>query len=106
MPKSYLSTKAMFMYSNVFYFDKIYIENNLNKVSSIINFQIKDLKKNKIYNEFKKIFFKNKSDTDFIYVFSKDRKESIFCYLLIIFFIIKNLFYRVINRLLNLLIRN
>jgi len=106
MPKSHLSAKAMFMYSKVFCFDKIYIENNLNKVSSITNFQIKDLKKNKIYNKFKNFFFNNKSDTDFIYVFSKDRKESIFCYLLIIFFTIKNIFYRVINRLLNLLIRN
>jgi hypothetical protein len=56
MPKSYLSAKAMFMYSKVFCFDKIYIENNLNKVSSITNFQIKDLKKNKIYNKFKNFF--------------------------------------------------
>lgn len=106
VPKSYLSAKAMFMYSKVFFFDKIYIENNLNKLSSVTNFQITDLKKNKIYNKFKKFFFKNKSDTDFVYVFSKDRKESTICYLLIILFIIKNTFCRVINKLLNLLIRN
>jgi hypothetical protein len=121
MPNNYLSAKAMFMYSRVFCFDKIYIKNNLNKVSSITNFQIKDLKKNKIYNKVKKFFLNNKSDTEFVYVFSSDRKKSIFCYLLIIFFIIKQKYFyyqskifdrvinrllRVINRSLNLLIRN
>ena len=43
MPKSYLSAKSMFMYSKVFCIDNIYMKNNLNRVSSINNFQIERL---------------------------------------------------------------
>jgi hypothetical protein len=102
MPNSDLSLKKMFMYSKVFCFNKIYMKKNLNRAVSINNFQIKDLKKNKIYNKFKTLFFNDKSDTDFVYVFSKDRKNSVLCYLIIFFFIFKNIFGKVINRLLNL----
>ena len=98
MPNSYLFARSLFMYFKVFCFHKIYINNDLKKIISVTNFQIKDFKKNKIFNKFIKDFFNKKDDIDFTYVFTKDIKKSIFCYIKIFLFIVLNILCGCLNR--------
>ena len=98
MPNSHLSATALFMYFKVFCFHKIYIKNDLKKIISVNNFQIKDFKKNKIFNKFINVFFNKKDDIDFTYVFAKDIKKSILCSVRIFFFIFQNILCRFFNK--------
>lgn len=99
IPNSYLSSKILFMYSKVFSFHKIYIKNDLKKISSVDNFQIKTFNKIKFFNKFIKDFLKKKDDIDFAYVYAKNIKKSILIYIIIFFLLLKNMLCRILIKL-------